>query len=74
MYFDGYGRMYKTWVVLYACSASRGFVLDVVKDQEAHAVMKSFCIFVLRRGSLDEIVFYFIYLFKTLFKINVYNS
>ena len=46
MYFDGYGRMYKTWVVLYPCAASRGVVMDVVKDQGAGAIMKSFCRFV----------------------------
>ena len=56
MYFDGFGRMYKTWVVLYTCAVSRGVVLDVVKDQGAGAIIKSFCRFVSRRGCLDEIV------------------
>ena len=35
MYFDRYGRMYRTWVVLYTCAASRGVALDVAKDQGA---------------------------------------
>ena len=56
MYFDGYGRMHKTWVVLYTCAASRGVVLDVLKDQGAGAIMKSFCRLVSRRGCPDEIV------------------
>ena len=56
MYFDGYGRIYKTWVVLYTCAASRGVVLDVVNDQEVGAIMKRFCRFVSRRGCPDEIV------------------
>ena len=44
------------WVVLYTCAASRGVVLDVVKDQGAGAIIKSFCGFVSRRGCPDEIV------------------
>ena len=55
MYFDGYGRMYKAWVVLYKCAVSRGVVLDVVNDQEVSAIMKRFCRFV-SRGCPDEIV------------------
>ena len=35
MYFDRYGRMYKTWMVLYTCATSRGVVLDVATDQGA---------------------------------------
>ena len=53
MYFDGYGRMYKTWVVLHARAASRGVALAVVKDQGAGAIMKSFCRFVSKRGCPD---------------------
>ena len=49
MYFDGYERLYKTWVVLYTCVASRGVVLNVAKDQGAGAVIKSFCRFISRR-------------------------
>lgn len=56
VYFDGYGGMFKTWVVLYTCAASRGIVLDVVKDQSAETFIKSFCRFVSRRGCPDEVV------------------
>ena len=48
-------RIYKTWVVLYTCAASRGVVLDVVKDQGVGAIMKSFCRFISRRGCPDQI-------------------
>ena len=56
MCFDGYGRMYKTWVVLCTCAASRRVVLDVVKDEGVGAIMKSLCRFVSRSGCPDEIV------------------
>ena len=43
-------------MVLYTCAVSRGIVLDVVKDQGAGAIMKSFCRFAPRRSCPDKIM------------------
>ena len=42
--------MYKVWVTLYTCAASRGIMLDIVPKIDSNSFIKSFRRFISRRG------------------------
>lgn len=44
-------KLYKAWIVLYTCTASRAVILDVVNSTNAGHFLQSFRRFVARRGS-----------------------
>ena len=48
--------LYKVWVTLYTCAASRGLVLDIVPSLSLHSFIDCFRRFVNRRGCLSYVI------------------
>ena len=54
--FGGDDELYKSWIVLFTCAASRGVVLDVVPGVDAKSFRRSFVRFMSRRGCPDDVI------------------
>ena len=49
-------ELYKGWIVLYTCAASRGVILDLVPNPSSIAFRRSLSRFVSRRGCPDDVI------------------
>ena len=49
-------NMFKVWVVLFTCAASRGIVLDLVPDMGAGSFVRSLSRFISRRGCPSDVI------------------
>ena len=48
--------LFKVWVTLYTCAASRAVILDLVPQLDSHSFIRSFRRFVARRGCLSNVI------------------
>ena len=48
--------LFKAWVTLYTCAASRAVILDLTPHMDAHSFIRSFRRFLARRGCPSNVI------------------